>query len=400
MPPSRLTSLAAAAAAASVVACSSIRQTSAFSITTSTSSCDVSSRSSSSFTSSPPTHHQIIFDHSSSSSAAARSSLTMKVSSKSKRNRSNKSSHLIELNNERLSTAGRPGTKSFIDPNKLFIGNLPYTATEDDIQQLFSDYWGVPLHVVEERIESIKVIRDWKTGQSKGFGFLQFYEPMVATSTMVGMNQAKNKKGGWKIMGRTVRLDQGKRNREEEEKEMQRRKKEKERKKKERMERAELDEEGRVIHDALVGVDGGGEVEKEEEDGMMSEDDMITFMEKGGLRGVMPLTMETAGFLGIEGMYEDDDDEDDEYYSEFYSDNGYNDEDWDGADLDEEDDGEDLENFVFDGDFEAEYNPNEYEALSEEEEAEMKQMNREQRRAAEKRRKKRKLPFKGFGTPN
>ena len=58
-----------------------------------------------------------------------------------------------------------------------------------------------------------------------------------------------------------------------------------------------------------------------------------------------------------------------------------------------------MENFVFDGDFEAEYNPNEYEALSEEEEAEMKQ-NREQRRAAEKRRKKRKLPFKGFGTPN
>ena len=140
--------------------------------------------------------------------------------------------------------------------------------------------------------------------------------------------------------------------------------------------------------------------EEEEEDGMMSEDDMITFMEKGGLRGVMPLTMETAGFLGIEGMYEDDDDDvDEDYYSEFYGDNGYNDDDWNGGDLDEEEDAS-LENFVFDGDFEAEYNPNEYEALSEEEEAEMKQMNREQRRAAEKKRKKRKLPFKGFGTPN
>eukprot|EP00984_Skeletonema_dohrnii_P015175 scaffold6502_cov184-Skeletonema_dohrnii-CCMP3373.AAC.4 len=91
----------------------------------------------------------------------------------------------------------------------------------------------------------------------------------------------------------------------------------------------------------------------------MSEDDMITFMEKGGLRGVMPLTMETAGFLGIEGMYEDDE-EDDDYYSEFYGDNGYNDEDWNGGDLDEEEDTEDLENFVFDGDFEAEYNPNEW----------------------------------------
>ena len=320
----------------------------------------------------------------------------MKVSSKSKRGRSNKSSHLIELNNERLSTAGRPGTKSFMDPNKLFIGNLHFDATESDIRQLFADYWGVPVDVVDERIESIKVIRDWKTGKSKGFGFLQFYEPMVATSTMVSMNQAKNKKGGWKIKGRSVRLDQGMRNREEEEKELQRRKAEKEKKKRERMARADLDEEGKVIHDALAGVDGRS---GEEEEGMMSEDDMITFMEKGGLRGVMPLTMETAGFLGIEGMYEDDE-EDDDYYSEFYGDNGYNDEDWNGGDLDEEEDTEDLENFVFDGDFEAEYNPNEYEALSKEEEAEMKQMNREQRREANKRRKKRKLPFKGFGSPN
>jgi hypothetical protein len=289
-----------------------------------------------------------------------------------------------------------------MDPNKLFIGNLHYDATESHIRELFATYWGVPVDVVDERIESIKVIRDWKTGKSKGFGFLQFYEPMVATSTMVSMNQAKNsgsdkkRGGGWKIMGRTVRLDQGVRNREEEEKEIQRKKAEKEKKKKERMARAELDEEGKVILDALEGVDGVSDKKEEEEDGMMSEDDMITFMEKGGLRGVMPLTLETAGFLGIKGMYEDDDEED-EYYSEFYGDNGYNDEDW-GVDLD--DDEEDLENFVFDGDFEAEYNPNEYEALSEDEEAEMKKMNREQRRAAEKRRKKRKLPFKGFGTPN
>lgn len=79
----------------------------------------------------------------------------MKVSSKSKRNRSNKSSHLIELNNERLATAGRPGTKSFMDPNKLFIGNLHYDATESHIRELFATYWGVPVDVVDERIESI-----------------------------------------------------------------------------------------------------------------------------------------------------------------------------------------------------------------------------------------------------
>ena len=349
----------------------------------------------------------------------------MKISSKGKRNRSNKSSYLIEHNNERLSAAGKPGSKSYIDPNKLFIGNLPYDATEHDIQELFAKVWGVPLAAVEERIESIKIIRDWKTGNSKGYGFLQFYEPMVATSTMLSVNQAKNggngdadknnkgrgkgRGGGWKIKGRVIRLDQGQRNRDEEEAELKRKREEKKKRKEQQQQQREekeviLDEEGLVIHGALEGVEGLDE--DEEEEGMMSEDDMITFMEKGGLRGVMPLTMETAGFLGIEGLYDDDDDDgiDDEYYSEYYSDNGYNDEDWGGLDEDDDDENdEDLENFVYDGDFEAEYNPNEYESLSkeEEEEEEMKQMNREQRRAAEKRRKKRKLPFKGFGAkPN
>jgi hypothetical protein len=52
---------------------------------------------------------------------------------------------------------------------------------------------------------------------------------------------------------------------------------------------------------------------------------------------------------------------------------------------------------VYDGVFEEMYDPNEYEGLSEEEEASIARMNREKRRAAEKKRKKRKLPFRGFG---
>ena len=61
-------------------------------------------------------------------------------------------------------------------------------------------------------------------------------------------------------------------------------------------------------------------------------------------------------------------------------------------------DDDDKEELVYDGVFEEMYNPNEYESLSDEEEAEIAKMNREQRRAAEKKRKKRKLPFKGFGS--
>jgi hypothetical protein len=52
---------------------------------------------------------------------------------------------------------------------------------------------------------------------------------------------------------------------------------------------------------------------------------------------------------------------------------------------------------VYDGVFEEIYDLNEYEGLSEEEEARIARINREKRRAAGKRRKKRKLPFRGFG---
>jgi len=131
-------------------------------------------------------------------------------------------------------------------------------------------------------------------------------------------------------------------------------------------------------------------------------------MEKGGLRGVMPLTEETAGFLGIEGLYDDDEyDEDEGYFESFYNENGYSDGDFENINLDNEDssgldgaaegDDDGEEEIVYDGVFEEEYNPNEYEGLSEEEAADRENMNREKRRAQDKKRKKRKLPFKGFG---
>ena len=302
--------------------------------------------------------------------------MTMKVSGSSGRSRSDKSSLLIELNNERIRTAGRRGTKKFVDPLKVFIGNLPFDADESDIEGLFASHWGCTLDNVGERIESIKVIRDWKTGKSKGYGFVQFYEPMIATSAMESMNKGR----GCKIKGRRIRLDQGKKKESDvDEREMKKRKKQQKQK-----QREDLDEEGLVIHSALESVENG---EEEEEEGGMTEDEMIAFMEKGGLRGVMPLTEETAGFLGIEGLY--DDDEDDLDYGEFYAENGYSDEDYGEIDGEDDDDGE----LKYDGVFEEVYSPEEFE-LGEDE----KVLNREQRRAAEKKRKKRKLPFKGFGT--
>ena len=82
----------------------------------------------------------------------------------------------------------------------------------------------------------------------------------------------------------------------------------------------------------------------------MSEDDMITFMERGGLRGAMALTEETAGYLGVKGLYvrdDDDDDDDEEEESEeldfeaYYKQNGYCDDDYGDIDLDIDADGDD-----------------------------------------------------------
>eukprot|EP00979_Chaetoceros_neogracilis_P014588 scaffold4777_cov256-Chaetoceros_neogracile.AAC.3 len=124
------------------------------------------------------------------------STLTMKVSKgKSKHGKSNT---IHTKNQERKRLAGRPGTKMYMDPNKIFIGNLPYKATQEDVKDFLKVTLG-NLH----NVESVKIISDWKTGISKGYGFVQFMDPIYATSAMEIIK-------GKKLMGRVVRFDQGK----------------------------------------------------------------------------------------------------------------------------------------------------------------------------------------------
>jgi len=111
---------------------------------------------------------------------------------------SNGQNDLAVKNAERQKTAGRKGTKKFVDPTKLFLGNLPFDATEEDIWAFFKEHLG---HTTNVR--SIKIIRDWKTGKSKGYGFCLMANVMFATSAMEFCK-------GKKIKGRIVRIDQGK----------------------------------------------------------------------------------------------------------------------------------------------------------------------------------------------
>lgn len=48
---------------------------------------------------------------------------------------------------------------------KLFVGNLPWSTTEDDLRNMFSQDGMV--------VESVQIITDRETGRSKGFGFVE-----------------------------------------------------------------------------------------------------------------------------------------------------------------------------------------------------------------------------------
>ncbi len=49
--------------------------------------------------------------------------------------------------------------------NKLYVGNLPYSASEPELEELFSQFGPV---------KSVALIKDRETGRMKGFGFVEF----------------------------------------------------------------------------------------------------------------------------------------------------------------------------------------------------------------------------------
>lgn len=62
---------------------------------------------------------------------------------------------------------------------KLYVGNLPYNTTEDDLRNLFSQYGSV---------DSVAVITDRETGRSKGFGFVEFGNDSEARAAIQGLS--------------------------------------------------------------------------------------------------------------------------------------------------------------------------------------------------------------------
>ena len=63
--------------------------------------------------------------------------------------------------------------------NKLYVGNLPYTVRDEDLQKAFGEFG---------QVSSAKVMMERDTGRSKGFGFVEMGSDADAQAAVQGMN--------------------------------------------------------------------------------------------------------------------------------------------------------------------------------------------------------------------
>ncbi len=75
---------------------------------------------------------------------------------------------------------------------KLYVGNLPYTVTEDDLRELFAQ---------AGTVKSIALINDRDTGRSKGFGFVEYETNEDAQKAITMFN-------GTQLQERTLTVNQ------------------------------------------------------------------------------------------------------------------------------------------------------------------------------------------------
>ncbi len=62
---------------------------------------------------------------------------------------------------------------------KIYVGNIAFNATEQDLREFFSEYG---------EIESLKIIKDNFTDRSKGFGFIEMADENDAKKAIETLN--------------------------------------------------------------------------------------------------------------------------------------------------------------------------------------------------------------------
>jgi RNA recognition motif-containing protein len=75
---------------------------------------------------------------------------------------------------------------------KLYVGNLPYSVSDSDLQRMFEAHGSVV---------SAQVIMDRDTGRSKGFGFVEMGSDAEAQAAITAMN-------GFQVEGRPLTVNE------------------------------------------------------------------------------------------------------------------------------------------------------------------------------------------------
>lgn len=73
----------------------------------------------------------------------------------------------------------------------IYVGNLPFSASEDQIRQLFEQYG---------KVQSVKLVSDRETGRPRGFGFVEM-DASAADTAIAALN-------GQQFGGRSLRINE------------------------------------------------------------------------------------------------------------------------------------------------------------------------------------------------
>jgi RNA recognition motif-containing protein len=76
----------------------------------------------------------------------------------------------------------------------IYVGNLAYNVTEDDLKTLFSGFG---------EVSSVNIVTERPSGQSKGFGFVEMLNNSEADKAMKALN-------GSKLKDQNIKLSQAK----------------------------------------------------------------------------------------------------------------------------------------------------------------------------------------------
>ncbi len=76
--------------------------------------------------------------------------------------------------------------------NKLYVGNLPFSVTEDELRDVFARHG---------EVQSVNVIMDRDTGRPRGFGFVEMTDSSAAEDAMRALD-------GSDLGGRSLRVNE------------------------------------------------------------------------------------------------------------------------------------------------------------------------------------------------